>query len=474
MMPGRHRTSTTLGRHGALAARAAMTVILMTMGGCAANPRPSGPSAPLYPDFVYPASPAPGAKVAGPDAIRFSAELEQAWQVLQRGDLRSAERQFTALAARGPAYFPADVGLGYVNVAERRYEDALVRFNAVLVKRPQYAAAHAGRGEALAGMSRLDDAIAAFEAALAADPALAEVRRRIAVMRFGGVQRLVDSARKAAGAGRGEEARRLYEQAIAASPESPVLYRELAAVELSEGAPVQAVVNLRRATTLDPGDARSWLTLGEALEKVSDVGGATEAYKRALNLDPLESTRKALDRLSRGTSEGRSEPELRGVLAAPAITRADLAALVGSRFGDRLARAVQPVGKVITDAGGHWASRWIFDVTRAGVMDVYPNHTFQPLTVVRRIELAAVVQRLLRVLGPVPIEPLRHGISDVPPGHLGYPAVSAAVASGAMTLLERGSFEPSRPVSGREASGVLDRLDRLLGSARRIERTPGR
>ena len=50
---------------------------------------------------------------------------------------------------------------------------------------------------------------------------------------------------------------------------------------------------------------------------------------------------------------------------------------------------------LITDVRRHWAATWIMAVARAGVMEPYANHAFQPATPVRRIDLAQVVSRLL-------------------------------------------------------------------------------
>jgi hypothetical protein len=56
-------------------------------------------------------------------------------------------------------------------------------------------------------------------------------------------------------------------------------------------------------------------------------------------------------------------------------------------------------------------------------------------------------------------------ISDVPPGHLAYPAVSAAVASGVLSLDVDGTFNPLRPVSGAEATAAVTRLEAMLRPA---------
>ena len=132
--------------------------------------------------------------------------------------------------------------------------------------------------------------------------------------------------------------------------------------------------------------------------------------------------------------------EYRAIGESPQITRGELAALVGVR----LAPLLQPDQRIetepITDARTDWAATWILAVTRAGVMEPFANHAFQPRTPVRRVDLAQAVERLLtRVAAFKPgprataWESARVQFSDLAPSHLAYPAASAAVASGVLT-----------------------------------------
>jgi len=114
-------------------------------------------------------------------------------------------------------------------------------------------------------------------------------------------------------------------------------------------------------------------------------------------------------------------------------------------------------------------------VGRAGIIEAYANHTFQPRTLVRRADLAQAVDRLLpRVATPAlnaTWQNARAKFSDIGPGHLAYPAASAAVTSGVMTAAADGSFQPSRLVTGAEATETVQRLqamaDRAAGRAGR-------
>jgi hypothetical protein len=100
-------------------------------------------------------------------------------------------------------------------------------------------------------------------------------------------------------------------------------------------------------------------------------------------------------------------------------------------------------------------------------MDTQPNYTFQPAARVRRGDLAHTVSRALALIAaqnPAAAERWKAAqvnIADVPPGHLSYPAVSQAVASGVMPLAEDGTFQLLRPVTGAEATEIVSRLESI-------------
>ena len=106
------------------------------------------------------------------------------------------------------------------------------------------------------------------------------------------------------------------------------------------------------------------------------------------------------------------------------------------------------------------------------MLDPFPNHTFQPAALVRRGDLAAAVSRLV-VLATRDDEARREElttarpkIADMSQGHLSYPAVAVAVASGVMPLLEGDRFGVTRPVSGAEAIDIIGRVRSLMPASR--------
>lgn len=432
--------------------------VCVFLASCAPKTAPVVAGAPRHPDFVFPAVPAGTLPEQG-------ARIERGWQYLQFDDFGNAEREFSAALKQQPGFAPAETAMAYLLVARGNERDAATRFERALQADAAYVPALIGRGEVLLELDRDADALASFEAALAKDPSLTDLRSRVDVLKFRATQDMLARAKAAADGRRWEEAAVIYRQAIAASPESGFLYRDLAAVEQRAGQTDSALEHYRKAVEIDAGDARSHAGIAAILEAQGDVLGALAAYERARALDPAEAPETAITRLRAAAALAKLPAEYRAIPANASVSRADIASLVGVRLEPLLARA-QPRQVIITDIRGHWAQPWIAPVVRAGVMETLPNYEFEPRRQVRRGELAATVSRLLALIASVKPElakkwqAARVTINDVATAHLSYPAVSAAVGAGVMTLAN-GNFELLRPVSGAEAMDVISRLEAL-------------
>lgn len=437
-------------------------LLLLILSACAKKPAnlPAPAVAPRFGDFVFPSAPIGLAPPAVIDRHRA------AWQLLQAGDAKSAERDFTAILKDAPAFYPAEAGLGYAALARKDAQAALGHFDQSLAGHAAYAPAIAGKGEALLSLGRTDAAADAFQAALAADPGLTGLRGRAEVLKFRGVQQNIESARTAAEAGKLDEARRGYLAAIAASPESGFLYRELAAIEHTSGDHASGLVHARQAVTLDPADARALMLVAEILEANREWAGAADAYAAVNAVEPSDAMAAKADQMREKAAFESMPEEYRSIETSPSITRAQLAAMLGTRLGDLLRRgANKPL--VVTDVRGNWAGPWIQAVIRSGVMEPFPNHTFQPGTTVRRGDLARAVSRVLTLIAAANPrlaarwrDP-RPRLTDVGPSHLLYPAAARAVSSGVMAPLEGDTFQLTRAVTGSEARDAVSKLEAL-------------
>ncbi|MGE3276295.1 MAG: tetratricopeptide repeat protein [Vicinamibacterales bacterium] len=437
----------------------AAVAMALALGACATRTLPPAPASPAFPDYLYP-TPPPGA------APELATRIERGWRYLQVRDFRNAEREFQGALGQQPGFYPAQAGLGWVQLARQDAEDAAGRFDRALAGEAAYVPALVGRGSALLALGRDGEALASFEAALAADPSLTAVRSRVDVLQFRAMQDNLTRAQAAQQAGRWDEARAAYQRAIAGSPESAFLYRELAAVERSAGDAAAARDHYRRATELDPMDAAAFAGLGAVLEGQEDYAAAVEAYEKARAIDLSAVADETLETARERAVLARLPEGYRNIGTAPVVTRGQLAALLGVQLEPLLASA--PTRQVVmTDLRGHWAQQWILAVVRAGVMDPLPNYQFQPAAQVRRGDLAQVVSRALALIAsrrPSAAATWRNArlqVADVPPGHLSYPAVSQAVAAGVLSLGEGGQFGLLRPVSGAEALDAVARLKAL-------------
>jgi tetratricopeptide (TPR) repeat protein len=450
----------------ALAKVFCLGVLLGLAAGCSSKvppALPAAPGAPRFPEFVFPGAP----ERLGPPEVGAAHDL--GWQSLQAGDLKAAERNFTAALRLSPGFYPSEAGLGYLALARKDNKEAAEHFDRVLAANAGYAPALAGRGEALLTLGQREQALASFEAAIAADPRLATLRSRIEVLRFRGLQDDVDAARRAADAGRLAEARVMYERTIVASPDSPFLYRELANVEKREGNLEKALEHVQKAAAMNPAEPRNFVTMAEIYEAQADYPKAIDAYLAASALEPSDAIDARIEALREKAAFAAMPEDYKAIEASPTVTRAQLAALFGVRLADLLKSAPRPNAVVITDMRGNWAAPWIMAVARAGLMEVYPNHTFQPNAIVRRDDLAQAASKALALLAAsnpkvaASIKNARGRFPDVPQGHLSYQAASVAVESGVMTATADGTFQLSRPVSGAEALAAIAKLEELSG-----------
>jgi tetratricopeptide (TPR) repeat protein len=440
-----------------------LAVTLALAAGCAPKKieLPPTTAAAKYPDYIFPAAPADLGTPAAQERHKV------AWLWLQAGDLRAAERNFEAALKLNQDFYPAEAGLGYVGLAKKDQNEAVNHFDRAVVANPRYVPALVGRGEALLALGQRDMALKSFEAAVGADANLQPLRSRIEVLRARMLQDDVAAARKAAESGRLDDARRAYEQAITASPESPFLYRELAAVLRRDGDFPGALQQARKAAAMEPTDSRTQVLIGELLQAQDDITGALQAYEAARALEPGEAIERRIDGLRERLALAALPSEFQSIESSTTLSRAQLAALVGVRLDDLLNRSPRGNSVVITDTRESWAGPWILSVTRAGVMEVYPNHTFQPAAVVRRADLAETASRVLSLIAAekpqlaVSWRSARRKFPDVSPAHLSYPAASVAVEAGVMETLPDGTFQLATPVTGAEAVAAVKKLEGL-------------
>ena len=433
--------------------RRAARVLGPALALLAACARPRAPQQPPQgEDYLYPA-PLAG-ELRQDEAVRF----EKAWRDVLAGSADAGARAFAEILGKRPGLAPAQAGIAYARLRAGRYREAAQAFDAVLAGRADYVPALIGAGSASLRLGDPERALGYYKRAEEAAPTQPLATRRLAELKLQVTERRVAAARASLERGETAAAAEEYRRALEVAPEVGALRVEYANLLLAGGDVPAAIEALRS----DPvGDRQALLRLGELLTEQQDHAGALEAYRRLLQRDPKDVEAQQLAFAVRDALELEGlPPEYRQIVDAPRITRADLAALVAVKLPSlRQVEGGDP--ELAVDISGSWAREYILLALSHDVMDVYPNHTFQPGAIARRGELARAVARALDLRKhPAEATPI---ISDMSPNNLFYDAAARAVGAGLMDLTPAGAFEAWRPVTGRDATDVVEALARLLG-----------
>ena len=432
--------------------RGAGALALATLLAVSCAPPPAPPRPPESAEFLFPSWP------RGDLREDQERRVHKAWRLLVAGDAEHAEKELQNVLRREPGLIPAVTALADARLAMGRIAEASRGFEDVLRRREDYVPAIAGAAAAAQRAGDAEGALRLYRRAQSLAPEEPLLRRRLAEVRLQVTEKQVADARGALQAGRFDQAVSAYRGALQAAPEVAGLRLELAAL-LTERGDKQAAVEVLEA---DPTqDRQVLLHLGQLRTEMGEHDRALEAYRQILAKDPHDEEALRRSRELRAALELLEMPEeYRAIATAPRISRAELAALLSVKV-TALSRVKPGAPKVAIDISGSWAREHIIKALGLDLIDVYPNHTFQPGATVRRGELARAVARVLDLLkwppSPTP------ALADMTAGNLYHSAAARVVAAGLMDLTPSGAFEAWRPVSGQEAVDVIEGLIRLVG-----------
>ena len=383
--------------------------------------------------------------------------LHRAWEDVLAGQTARAEQSVGKLAAGRPDLAPARVVLGFAALRANRLKDSDSIFTSVLAREPNDVAALVGLASVKRKQGALDQALPLYLKAERLRPKDAALSRRASEVKLAVAEAAIARAGSLSGEGKKAEAIVMLQRALEVAPELSPVRLELADLLVEAGRRTEALSVLAAAQDADRNIA---MRIASIRFEDGDLDGAEMALRRGLKdvADDPEGAALLARIKERRASLALPEP-LRAIGDAPRITRAELAALVVEKVEALKSRKPAARGEVASDLSRTWARSQVLRALDLGLMDVYPNHTFQPSGVVRRGELAVVTARVLDLVGwgrsngPAP--------KDMSPSHLQYSSVVRVVGAGVMQNAPSGAFEPWRIVTGGEAKAVVDSLARL-------------
>jgi len=383
--------------------------------------------------------------------------LRRAWDDILAGQTARAEPSLNKLATSRPDLAPVRVVLGFAALRANRLKDSEGIFSSVLKVDPNDVAALVGLASVKRKQGLLDQALPLYVKAERLRPKDAALSRRASEVKLAVAEAAIAKAGALSAEGKKAEAIVMLQRAIEVAPELSPVRLELADLLVESGRRTEALSVLGAAQDADRNIA---LRIASIRFEDGDLDGAEMALRRGLK-DVAEDAEGAalLARIKdRRASLALPEP-LRAIGDAPRITRAELAALVVEKVEALKSRQPAARGEVASDLSRTWARPQVLRALELGLMDVYPNHTFQPSGAVRRGELAVVAARVLDLVG----WGRSNGAApkDMSPSHLQYSSVVRVVGAGVMQNAPSGAFEPWRIVTGAEAKAVVEALARL-------------
>ena len=407
----------------------------------------------------------PAAEVSGL-SLEERLIAEEAWQNIKQGNASKAIGRLSRLDEDNPFYY---TGLGYAYYVLQDIPRAESYFKAATNAYPALALAHLGLGQIYQETAREDMAFTEYREVLKHDPDHPWAKARYEGIQFRKTQEAMDSGRAYFSSGDSEAAKTSYLRALYYTPQSTEAHRALADIYTSESQFENAIVHFKAAVNDEPENTELLAAYADALFQSGDNALSMEVYQQLLSMDPdNETARQRVETLKNRLGIFELPSQYHTIPSTESLTKEQMSALIGVKFKDVLDR---PEGKppIIIDISTSWASRYILDTASLGLLDVYPNHTFQPRKIITRAEMAETLHRLIRKLEDKgyrfiqQIPPERIQIEDVSPDNFYYRPIVLMISYDLMSMEGGRRFNPDQPVSGANAMQYLNLILALIG-----------
>lgn len=385
--------------------------------------------------------------------------VEEAWKDLNQGKTERAEKTIARLGYQNPLYH---AGLGYVYLLLNNLSRAETAFKAGLEDYPDLVLLHSGLAQIYQKTGQEDQAFIEYREILKTEPENPWAKIQYEALRSKKIDESLIQARSYLAEGDTKKGKEFLLKTLFYSPQHIEANMTLANIYKKENKLQNALVHLKAASSVEPENKTILKDYAETLYKAGQYTKSLSVYEQLSNLEPENkgiSDRIGDIRSKLGVLELPSTYD--SIPLSQAVNKEEIAALLAVKFREVLDE-VSTKPPIIIDIATSWAQRFILQMTALGVLDIYPNHTFQPKKAITRAEMAEILYRLIGYLQKKgnkfiqQIPPERIQISDVSPQNYYYQPILQILSLNVMELSADRSFQPDLPVSGKQAIRYLD------------------
>ena len=390
---------------------------------------------------------------------------EEAWNNLKQGRGNKAKKNISKLGAQSPVYY---VGSGYVSYLLNELQSAENFFKKALINYPDLTLAHSGLAQIYLKTGHEDRAFAEYREVLKKEPEHPWAKKQYETLKNKKTEEALKEAKTALAEGDTERSRGTFLKALYYSPQSTEAHLFLAEIYKNEDRLQNALVHLKAASSNEPENKEILKNYAEILYQAAQHSKSLDVYEKLLDLEPDNKEIKDLiESLKNRLGIFELPSRYNSIPSLETVSKEEIAALLAVKFKG-IVDEVSGTPPIIIDISTSWASKFILQMTSIGILDVYPNHTFQPKKIITRAEMAEILLRFTYYLEKKgfkfiqQIPPDKIEISDVSSHNYYYQPIIQILSYNIMELFPNRSFEPDLPVSGQEAIKLMDIILALI------------
>jgi hypothetical protein len=328
--------------------------------------------------------------------------------------------------------------------------------------------AHTGLAQIYQKTGREDKAFAEYREILKKDPENPWAKQQYETLKNKKTEEAITEAKDALAKGEAEKGKGAFLKALYYSPKSSEVHLNLAEIYKKENNLPSALIHLKAASSNEPGNREILKNYAETLYQAGNYSRSLEIYEKLQAVDPEnKEIKKQINSLKDRLGIFELPSQYDSIAYSEAVTKEQIAALLGVKFKG-IVDEVSTSPPIIIDIATSWASKFILQMTSLGILDIYPDHSFQPKKIVTRAEMAEILVRFIDYLQKKgfkfiqQIQPEKIQAADVSAENYYHKPIIKILSYDIMGLTSQKEFNPDFPVPGQESIKLLDIILALI------------